>query len=137
MEARFTRKSLVRRSEHSSASFAYEVQNQPAERSAIMQMMRLFLSLLLVQACFAQAGSRAPGYHNYDPPNCGSFHTPTIQGTVTDQVGTPVKDVAVEVFDDVSRKPLWKTATDKAGRFSINQRWHEEDFVLSFPRRDS
>jgi hypothetical protein len=89
-----------------------------------MQMMRLFLSLLLVQACFAQAGSRAPGYHNYDPPNCGSFHTRTIQGTVTDQVGTPVKDVAVEVFDEVSRKPLWKTATDEGGKFSINQRWH-------------
>ena len=38
--------------------------------------------------------------------------------------GAPVKDVAVEVFDDVSRKPLWKTATDEVGKFSINQRLH-------------
>jgi hypothetical protein len=86
--------------------------------------MRLLLSLLLVQACFAQFDR--PGYQNSDPPNCGSFHTHKIQGTVTDQTDAkaPLKDVAVEVFNDVSRKPLWKTATDEAGKFSINQRWH-------------
>jgi hypothetical protein len=88
--------------------------------------MRLFLPLLLVQTCFPQPNGEGPGYRNSDPPNCGSFHTPKIQGTVTDQTDAkaPIKNVAVEVFDDVSRKPLWKTTTDEAGKFSVNQRWH-------------
>jgi hypothetical protein len=87
--------------------------------------MRLFLSILLVQACFPQADWPGPGYRNSDPPNCGSFRIPRIQGIVTDQTDAkaPIKNATVEVFDDVSRKPLWKTATDEAGRFSINQRW--------------
>lgn len=87
--------------------------------------MRLFLPLLLAQTCFPQANGRGPGYQNFDPQSCGSFHTHKIQRTVTDQTDAkaPIKDVAVEVFDDVSHKPLWKTATDEAGKFTINQRW--------------
>jgi len=84
--------------------------------------MRLIFFLVLAQTCFSQA-DREPGYRNSDPPNCGSFHIRTIQGVVTDPAGEPLKDVAVEVFDDASRKPLWKTATDEGGKFSINQRW--------------
>jgi Carboxypeptidase regulatory-like domain len=88
--------------------------------------MRLLLSLVLVQGCFAQFDP--PGYQSSDPQNCGSFHTRKIQGTVTDQTyaRAPLKDVAVEVFDDVSRKSFWKTAPDEAGRFSINQRWRRK-----------
>jgi carboxypeptidase family protein len=99
-----------------------------------MRLMRLFLSFLFVQACFSQTGARDPGYRNSDPPNCGSFHTRRIQGTVTDPSGSPLKDVEVEVFDDVSHKPLWKTATDEAGRFSINQHWRGQlRIVFSSP----
>jgi len=96
--------------------------------------MRLLLSLLFVQVCFSQTGASAPGYQNSDPPNCGSFHTHKIQGTVTDQAGSPLKDVEVQVFDDVSRKPLWKTVTDEAGRFSVSQRWRGQlRIVFSSP----
>src|SRR5580704_12001744 len=94
--------------------------------------MRLFLSFLLVQACFQQAESKGPAYQNSDSPDCGSFHTRKIQGTVTDQTNAPIKDVAIEVFDDVSRKPLWKATTDEAGRFSIDQRWHGKLRVVFF-----
>jgi Carboxypeptidase regulatory-like domain len=88
--------------------------------------MRLLLSLLLAYAYFPQADWRGTGYRNSDPPNCGSFRIRKIQGTVTDQTDgrAPIKDATVEVFDDASGKPLWKTATDETGRFSINQTWH-------------
>jgi hypothetical protein len=86
------------------------------------QLMRVLLSLLLVRARFAQNEAKEIEYQNSDPPNCGSFHTRRIQGTVMDVSGAPLRDVQVQVFDDVTRKPLWKSVTDDTGRFSFNQR---------------
>ena len=40
-----------------------------------------------------------------------------------DPSGAPIKEATVEVFDDVSHRPLGKTTTDEAGRFSVNQTW--------------
>ena len=80
----------------------------------------MFLTLLFIPACFAQDDVK---YQSSDLPNCGSFHTRKLEGTVVDLTGEPLKDVEVQVFDDVSRKLLWKAVTDRAGRFSTNQRW--------------
>jgi hypothetical protein len=95
------------------------------------QLMRVLLSLLFIPVCFAQIDA---SYQNSDLPNCGSFHIGKLQGTVVDQTGEPIKDVTVQVFDDVSRKPLWKTVTDVAGRFSTNRRWRGQlRIVFSSP----
>lgn len=89
----------------------------------------VFLSLLFIPACVAQTD---PKYQNSDPPNCGSFHMRTLQGTVTDGTGAILKDVEVQVFDDVSRKPLWKTVTDGAGRFSTSRRFRGQLRIVFF-----
>ena len=80
-------------------------------------------ALVLVAASYAQDDTNGPSYQNSDPPNCGSFHTSKIQGTVTNQIGEPLKDVDVRIFDEGSRKPLGKATTDISGRFAISQRW--------------
>ena len=90
---------------------------------------RVILSLLFIPACFAQADVK---YQNSDLPNCGSLHIRKLQGTITDQTGATLKAVAVQVFDDVSRKPLWKTVTDAAGRFSTNQRFRGQLRIVFF-----
>ena len=93
--------------------------------------MRVFLSLLFITGCFAQIDA---SYQNSDPPNCGSFHTRKLEGTVVDLTGEPLRNVEVQVFDDVSRKLLWKTVTDGVGRFSTNQRWRGQlRIVFSSP----
>jgi hypothetical protein len=80
-------------------------------------------ALVLVAASYAQDPTHGHSYQNSDPPNCGSFHTSKIQGTVTNQIGEPLKDVEVTIFSEDSRKPLAKATTDASGRFAIGQRW--------------
>jgi len=82
----------------------------------------VFSYLLAAALCFAQFDD-VPGYQNFDPPNCGSFHTNRIMGTLRDQTGDPITNAQVQVFDDGSRKLLWKTKTDASGRFSVDRRW--------------
>ena len=92
-------------------------------------LARVFLTLLLIPASFAQTDAK---YQNSDLPNCGSFHIRQLQGTVTDETGAKLKGVEVQVFDDVSHKPLWKTVTDGAGRFSTNQRFRGRLRIVFF-----
>jgi Carboxypeptidase regulatory-like domain len=82
--------------------------------------MRGLLFLLLLHVRWSQ-NIRGPGYRNSDLPNCGSFHTRKIQGTVTAQDGSRMRDVKVEAFDDSSQQFLAGTVTDELGGFSLNQ----------------
>jgi hypothetical protein len=81
------------------------------------------LLFLVIAAACGQEGADGLAYQNWDPPGCGTYHMRRIQGTVTDPTGSPIGNVEISVFDDVSRKLLATAKTDEAGRFSIAQRW--------------
>src|SRR6185437_9159090 len=89
-----------------------------------MLATRSFPMMLLATASCCEIGFAFQGYRNSDAPNCGTFHTGKIQGSVKNQAGAPVDNVNVVVFDDVSHRILSKTTTDGAGRFSLGQVWN-------------
>jgi Carboxypeptidase regulatory-like domain len=101
-------------------------------RSPARQIVIFFGALVLATMAYAQDHADGLGYQNFDPPNCGSFHTRKIQGTVTNQIGQRLADVDVRIFDDGTQKPLGRAKTDASGKFSISQRWRGKLRVVFF-----
>ena len=101
-------------------------------RARFSRMCPWVVALLLTAGAYAKDAVDGPGYQNFDPPNCGSFHTRKIQGTVTNSIGEPLQDVDVRLFDDSSHKPLAKAVTDASGRFSVSQRWRGRLRIVFF-----
>jgi hypothetical protein len=102
---------------------SYSKGDTHTETRSDMPVKSVVLILLLISAANSQNGAADPVYQNWDPPNCGTFRTGKIYGVVKDQLETPLENAKVVVFDEVSRKVLWRTATDQAGRFSISHVW--------------
>lgn len=92
-------------------------------RDALRFLPGVLLMLVLASLAYSEKNASGPLYQNTVPPECGSFHTRRIQGTVRDEAAGPLRNVDIAVYDDATKALLGRTVTDSAGNFSFRQGW--------------